>query len=89
MHSFRAIVKGHVQGVGFRYFTADQALRLGLCGYAKNLNDGSVEVLAVGEQDALGKLALWLKTGSPAARVTALALTYQDYEGSVKGFSCE
>ncbi|CAH2563768.1 acylphosphatase [Vibrio cholerae] len=40
------IVSGHVQGVGFRYHTSHQGLKLGLTGYAKNLNNGDVEVVA-------------------------------------------
>ena len=44
------VVSGRVQGVGFRYFVQKEATRLALSGYAKNLADGSVEVLAIGSQ---------------------------------------
>lgn len=51
-----AFVRGHVQGVGFRWFVRSQALALGLTGYARNLPDGRVEVLAQGSGDACQEL---------------------------------
>lgn len=65
-----AWVHGLVQGVGFRYSTQREALKLGLTGYAKNLDDGSVEVLACGEKEKVEQLIAWLKAGGPrSARV--------------------
>ena len=65
-----AWVYGSVQGVGFRYSTQREALRLGLTGYARNLDDGSVEVLACGEDEQVAALIAWLKAGGPrSARV--------------------
>ena len=65
-----AWVYGSVQGVGFRYSTQREALRLGLVGYARNLDDGSVEVLACGEDEQVAALIAWLKAGGPrSARV--------------------
>jgi acylphosphatase len=65
-----AWVHGMVQGVGFRYSTQREALKLGLTGYARNLDDGSVEVLACGEADSVEQLVAWLKAGGPrSARV--------------------
>ena len=65
-----AWVYGSVQGVGFRYSTQREALRLGLVGYARNLDDGSVEVLACGEEDLVAALIAWLNAGGPrSARV--------------------
>lgn len=46
-------VSGHVQGVGFRYHTAHQGMQLGLVGYAMNLNNGNVEVVASGKPDKI------------------------------------
>jgi acylphosphatase len=63
-----AWVYGSVQGVGFRYSTQREALRLGLTGYARNLDDGSVEVLACGEEEQVAALIAWLKAGGRAAR---------------------
>jgi acylphosphatase len=67
--SFRARIKGRVQGVGFRYFAQAQAQRLGLRGFARNLPDGSVEVVAVGQREALELFARELEEGPASARV--------------------
>lgn len=64
------VVSGHVQGVGFRRFVQRKARDLGLSGYAANLPDGRVEVLADGDAAALGHLERWLQRGPPLARVT-------------------
>lgn len=65
-----AWVYGRVQGVGFRYSTRQEALKLGLAGYARNLDDGSVEVLACGEAEQVEALLDWLRDGGPrSARV--------------------
>lgn len=65
----RCFVSGRVQGVFFRESTRQQALPLGITGHARNLADGRVEVLAVGESAAVAKLIEWLHHGPPAARV--------------------
>lgn len=72
MSAARFVVSGKVQGVFFRASTRKQALELGLRGYAKNLPDGRVEVLAAGSDAALDALAAWLRQGPPAARVDDL-----------------
>lgn len=65
-----AWVHGRVQGVGFRYTTQHEARRLGIHGYAKNLDDGSVEVVASGEAEQVETLLKWLREGGPrSARV--------------------
>jgi acylphosphatase len=69
MASARFLVGGLVQGVFFRASTQARARELGLSGYAKNLADGRVEVVASGSSDALAQLEDWLHQGPPAARV--------------------
>lgn len=69
MASARFLVSGHVQGVFFRASTRTRAQALGLRGYAMNLPDGRVEVVASGGDDALEQLAQWLRSGPPSARV--------------------
>lgn len=66
------LVEGRVQGVWFRESTRREAQPLGITGYAKNMADGSVQVLACGEPGALDRLALWLKHGPPMAQVDRL-----------------
>jgi len=59
----RYVVRGRVQGVGYRYFVEEVADRLGLTGYARNLDDGSVEVYAVGSPAGIAELSGYLWKG--------------------------
>ncbi len=61
-----------MQGVWFRASARDQALALGLRGSARNLQNGAVDVLAVGDAEAIDLLAAWLRRGPPRARVDEL-----------------
>ena len=72
MACIRFLVSGTVQGVFFRASARDEALRLGLDGYARNLADGRVEVLACGRETAIAELQRWLHHGPPLARVTSI-----------------
>ncbi|MGN6514082.1 MAG: acylphosphatase [Lysobacteraceae bacterium] len=69
MAAARFFVSGRVQGVAFRAHAREEALRHGLRGYARNLVDGRVEVVACGEGDAIEALAAWLRRGPLLARV--------------------
>jgi len=83
----RFIVSGKVQGVFFRASARDRANALGLRGFAKNLPDGRVEVLAAGSDAAIDELAAWLREGPPMARVDDLErLPARDDEAG-EGFS--
>ena len=70
--AMRCRVTGRVQGVFFRASAQRRAQGLGVVGYARNLADGSVEVLAIGPPAALEELRAWLAAGPTAARVTGL-----------------
>lgn len=63
------LVRGRVQGVGFRWFTRSTAERLGLGGHVRNLPDGRVEVHAAGTAGALDALESALRSGPPGSRV--------------------
>lgn len=82
----RCTVAGQVQGVFFRASAREEALRLGVTGHARNLPDGSVEVLACGEPDAVNHLREWLRRGPPQAGVTGVACETVDYR-AVSGFT--
>ena len=82
----RFLVRGKVQGVWFRASTRDEALRLGLRGYASNLSNGDVEVLAVGDADSIDRLAVWLQEGPPMARVDAVQRFAADAGVVARGF---
>lgn len=84
--STKFIVSGHVQGVGFRYFTSHEAQRLGLTGYAKNLSNGNVEVLACGSSMQIERLHQWLHQGSPYARVAHVEMQESEEQVS-RGFA--
>ena len=81
----RFTIKGRVQGVWFRDSTRKMAESLGLSGHAINLNDGSVEVLACGDEAALDQLADWLQNGPTMARVAQVIEDDADWR-DVKGF---
>ena len=85
MAAARFLVRGRVQGVRFRAATRDEALRLGLSGHARNLADGSVEVLAAGEDASLAALQRWLQRGPPLARVNEVVRFEADAAGA-EGF---
>jgi acylphosphatase len=65
----RFVVIGMVQGVGFRWFVARHARGLGVTGYARNLSDGRVEVIASGEPGAIARLEEMLRRGPASAQV--------------------
>jgi acylphosphatase len=65
----RCYVSGRVQGVFYRAATRQRAQELGCSGYARNLSDGRVEVLAIGAPAAINSLIEWLRQGPPAANV--------------------
>jgi acylphosphatase len=68
----RWVVGGIVQGVGFRYFVQHKASALGLSGWARNLDDGRVEVYAIGSESELNDLAAALHTGPRMADVRSI-----------------
>jgi acylphosphatase len=72
MSCARFNVSGRVQGVFYRASAREQALALGLVGYAKNLPGGTVEVLACGSPLALDAMERWLRHGPPAAQVASV-----------------
>lgn len=68
----RYVVRGRVQGVGFRFFVEKHAQRIGLRGYAKNLSDGTVEVVASGRHSELDELEGLLRIGPRLALVAGI-----------------
>ena len=65
-------VRGRVQGVGFRYYVRERARSLHVVGWVRNLPDGSVEILARGNDAALERLRAALRAGPPGARVESV-----------------
>jgi acylphosphatase len=80
-------VAGRVQGVWFRGACAEQARTLGVSGWAGNLPDGRVEVLAQGEDEAVGRLVEWCRHGPPTARVTRVEVQHEVPGEAINGFA--
>ncbi len=86
MKQWYVLISGKVQGVGFRNFTQLNAQQLGVNGYAKNLANGKVEVVAEGDKSQLYALVEFLKKGPRYARVDSLEIDGRDFTGEYKGF---
>jgi acylphosphatase len=80
----RLLIAGRVQGVFFRASCADEARRLGVLGFARNLRDGRVEVVVEGDADAVDALVEWCRHGPPNARVDAVEIVDEAPEGLVR-----
>lgn len=87
MTAARFFISGCVQGVAFRVYARAQATALGLCGHACNLDDGRVEVLAVGDADAIERFSKWLQHGPPLARVDGVKREAVDTGPDPQGFA--
>lgn len=81
------IISGRVQGVGFRYYVYEKAKSLLLDGYARNLWDGTVEVVAEGPKDNVLQLKEYLSEGPRMSRVDAINEFSTDCTGEFSGFS--
>ncbi|PID96524.1 MAG: acylphosphatase [Actinomycetales bacterium] len=83
-------VRGHVQGVGFRWWTRARALELGLAGHARNLGDGRVEVVAQGPVESVERLVQLLQEQPSSARrpgrVSGAVCQYASMRDGVSGF---
>jgi acylphosphatase len=85
--AIRAVVRGRVQGVGFRDYVETRALFLRLAGYVRNLADGrSVEVIAEGPREALEQLIEHLREGPGMSRVDAVDVEWRAPTGEYRGF---
>ncbi len=81
-----AVASGRVQGVGYRAFCADEAMRLGLQGFVRNMHDGRVEVVAEGDEGALRQLVELLREGPPLAVVRDVVYRWESPTGEYQGF---
>jgi acylphosphatase len=78
------IVRGRVQGVGFREYLRREAEGLGITGWVRNRHDGTVEAMVHGWPDDVARLLSWMRRGPPAARVTDLQVN--DAAGEFEAF---
>lgn len=87
MNKKRVVIKiyGLVQGVSFRYYTREEAQKLNLSGWVKNEPDGSVTIVAEGEEKNLKKLINWAKSGPSFAQTEDIKIQWQEPQGE-EGF---
>lgn len=86
MRRIRVLISGKVQGVFFRAYTKEEAHRLGLKGWVRNLPDGRVEALFEGEENAINEMIKWCHKGPPSAVVTKVEIKEEPYSGEYKTF---
>ena len=86
MTRIHVLVRGRVQGVGFRWFVRERAEALALAGWVRNRPDGSVEILAAGSSSALEQLTAALKAGPHGAQVEKVETLASDIEPENAGF---
>jgi acylphosphatase len=78
MPTRRLLIRGLVQGVWFRESMRQEALRLGITGWVRNLRDGSVEAVVSGEDQAVERMIAWARRGPDTARVEQVQVTVAD-----------
>jgi len=79
-------VSGIVQGVSFRYYALQEALRAGVTGWVRNLPDGRVEAVIEGDEAAVDRMLAWCREGPRSARVDQLEILPETPTGEFQGF---
>ncbi|WP_297639409.1 acylphosphatase [uncultured Clostridium sp.] len=87
MNNILINVVGKVQGVGFRYFCLNLALKYDLVGYAKNLDDGSVDILIQGNVDKIQVFLSQVSKGNRFIKVNSISTTENPIDSSLKKFN--
>ena len=82
----RLVIRGRVQGVGYRDAAVQAAFELGVFGWVRNLPDGSVEALAQGEPEAVERFVAWCRRGPPLARVADVTSTDALADAALEAF---
>ena len=80
-------ISGKVQGVWFRAYTKEEADRLGVKGWVRNLPDGRVEAVFEGDEEAVEEMVRWCHQGSPMSRVERVEVQEEPYRGEFEDFS--
>lgn len=83
--AIHTLISGRVQGVNYRYYTRQQAQKLGVNGWVKNLHDGRVEAFFEGNPETVEKMVKWCEKGSPSAVVNEV-LTQEKIPQNLQDF---
>ena len=86
LQCLRVVVRGHVQGVGYRFSCVQQARSLGVAGWVRNCRDGSVEAFLQGPQPRVRQMCDWMRQHVPGASVQSLEATPQPPQPGLRGF---
>ena len=87
MIAHRLVIRGRVQGVGYRYAMVEAAIALGVLGWVRNRRDGAVEALVQGDASAVEAIITWCRRGPPTARVDAVEKSPTAADPSIADFS--
>jgi acylphosphatase len=87
MIACRLVIRGIVQGVGFRYAAVEAAEREGVAGWVRNARDGSVEALVQGDEAAVERMIEWCRVGPRGARVSSVEREAADVHAEFGGFT--
>ncbi len=79
-------ISGRVQGVWFRAYTKEEADRLGIKGWVRNLPDGRVEAVFEGDEEAVEEMVRWCYKGSPQSKVEKVEVIEEPYQGEFTDF---
>ncbi len=82
----KVVIHGIVQGVFFRASTRDEAIRIGVGGWVRNLSDGTVQALFEGEKKKVEEILGWCHKGPPGARVDKVDISWEPYKGEYQLF---
>ena len=83
----RYVIRGRVQGVGFRFFVSDAAEREGVRGFVRNLPDGRVEVVSEGDEESVVRFEMAIRRGPSLARVDEVDTDFIEWSGRFVRFS--
>lgn len=86
MKRVRILIEGRLQGMNFRYHTQQEAQRLGLGGFVRNLSDGRIEIDAQGDDESIEQLLAWCQDGPQSAQLKSILFRYDEPSEHISDF---
>jgi acylphosphatase len=86
MKRIRILIEGRLQGANFRYHTQQQAQKLGLAGFVRNLSDGRIEIDAQGDDDNIDKMLAWYQEGPQSGQIKSILFRYDELNENASDF---